>query len=432
MYQQKINSKTKATICRKIAEDPSYRENINRKIVGTRMLHKAEDPDFQKKINEKIKKTCLERYGVEKPSLTPNAVKSARINSGRRSYERYILGSEYDEPLFSFEEYLNRKDSRQKLKFKCRKCRREFEAHHDNGFHGRCPVCFPLKSVSHQEKELVCFVKSLCPDLIENDRTLIKPYELDVVIPGKKLALEFDGIHWHSSENRPRDYHLMKTELCEKRGYQLLHVFENEWNSKREIVESRIKNLLGIYDRTVFARKCEVRNVPNPESLKFLDENHIQGGVNSGVNFGLYAKDELVSIMTFSKPRFDKRHEWELVRFCSKIGWHVPGAAGKLLKAFERAYAPKSLVSYADRRWSTGKLYTALGFRLDHTSKPDYWYFKDRYVLESRVKYQKHKLSGLLEIYDENKTEIENMKANGYERIFDCGNYVFEKIYVVS
>ena len=173
MYQQKINSKMKATIRRKMAEDPSYRENINRKIVGTRMLHKAEDPDFQKKINEKIKKTCLERYGVEKPSLTPNAVKSARINSGRRSYERYILGSEYDEPLFSFEEYLSRKDSRQKLKFKCRKCGREFEAHHDNGFHGRCPVCFPLKSVSHQEKELVGFVKSLCPDLIENDRTLI-------------------------------------------------------------------------------------------------------------------------------------------------------------------------------------------------------------------------------------------------------------------
>ena len=46
MYQQKINSKTKATICRKMAEDSSYRENINRKIVGTRMLHKAEDPDF--------------------------------------------------------------------------------------------------------------------------------------------------------------------------------------------------------------------------------------------------------------------------------------------------------------------------------------------------------------------------------------------------
>ena len=86
----------------------------------------------------------------------------------------------------------------------------------------------------------------------------------------------------------------------------------------------------------------------------------------------------------------------------------------------------------AGRRWSAGKLYTALGFKLDHTSKPDYWYFKDRYVLESRVKYQKHKLSGLLEIYDENKTEIENMKANGYERIFDCGNYVFEKIYIVS
>ena len=136
--------------------------------------------------------------------------------------------------------------------------------------------------------------------------------------------------------------------------------------------------------------------------------------------------------MTFSKPRFDKRHEWELVRFCSKIGWHIPGAAGKLLKAFERAYAPKSLVSYADRRWSTGNLYKALGFRFVRNSLPNYWYFKNPSLrLESRIKYQKHRLKGLLPKFDENKTEVENMKANGYSRIFDCGNMVFVKEYRV-
>ena len=132
--------------------------------------------------------------------------------------------------------------------------------------------------------------------------------------------------------------------------------------------------------------------------------------------------------MTFGKCRFDKKHEWEMLRFCSKLGYHVVGGAGKLLKHFEKTYQPKSLVSYADRRWSQGKLYKALGFKLNHASGPNYWYFKNL-KLESRIKYQKYKLKDILEVFDESKTEVENMIANGYHMIYDCGNLVFEKTY---
>ena len=150
----------------------------------------------------------------------------------------------------------------------------------------------------------------------------------------------------------------------------------------------------------------------------------------SKVNLGLYFKDELVSLMTFSKPRFDKKHEWELVRFCNKLGWHIPGAASKLLTHFERNYKPKNIVSYADRRWSKGNLYRQLGFELDHISPPDYFYFnKSDLYRESRIKYQKHKLPKLLENFDPNKTESENMSANGFLKIWDCGNLVFVKTY---
>lgn len=428
-YQQNINLKRKTTIEKHIEEDPNYRTKINNKIVNTKKELKLKDPEYQQRINNKTKNTLLERYGVEKLSLTPNAKKAAQFNSGKRSYERYILKSEYDIPLFSLEEYFDRKNSKAKLKFKCKKCGNEFEAHHDNGFHSRCPKCFPLKSISHQEKEIVDFIKSLNMSIEENNRKIINPYELDIVIVDKNIAIEFDGIYWHNSENHSKNYHLIKTELCEKQGIQLIHIFENEWNSKQDIVKSRIKNLLGIYDNTVFARKCEVKEIDNKSSIEFLDANHIQGGINSSVNLGLFQNDVLISIMTFNKSRFDKTHEWELARFCNKLGYHIPGAAGKLLKYFERNWKPKSLVSYADRRWSQGKLYTTLGFTIDHISKPDYWYFKDRYVLESRLKYQKHKLEKILQIFDKDKTEFENMKDNGYHRIFDCGNLVFEKVY---
>jgi len=136
--------------------------------------------------------------------------------------------------------------------------------------------------------------------------------------------------------------------------------------------------------------------------------------------------------MTFSKCRFDDRHEWEMVRFCSKLGYHVPGAASRLLRYFEKTHRPKSLVTYADRRWSSGGLYEAIGFRLDHISKPDYWYWKHSsgiYMPESRMKYQKHMLSNRLEKFSPEKSERDNMKDNGYFRIYDCGNMVFEKTY---
>jgi len=91
--------------------------------------------------------------------------------------------------------------------------------------------------------------------------------------------------------------------------------------------------------------------------------------------------------MTFGKSRFDKAYEWELLRFCNKIGYHIPGGASKLLKYFERTYRPQSLISYADRRWSQGKLYDALGFECLHESPPNYWYWKSSSDLESRMKF---------------------------------------------
>ena len=135
--------------------------------------------------------------------------------------------------------------------------------------------------------------------------------------------------------------------------------------------------------------------------------------------------------MTFSKPRFSKKYEWELVRFCNKCGYHIPGGASKLLKHFERTYHPRSIVSYADRRWSMkseSTLYNRLGFSLVSESSPNYWYVKGS-ELFSRIQFQKHKLKAKLDKFDESKSEWHNMQDNGYDRIFDCGNLVFVKEY---
>ena len=325
------------------------------------------------------------------------------------------------------------------LILRCKKCNSESSFYLINGLIDKlnksffyCKFC--ERKSSTIEREIQQFIMNECrngqQDLKLNDRQVIKPLELDIYIPRKQLAIEVDGLYWHQADGiiNKAYYHINKTNLCNDKSVQLVHIFENEWKQKQEIVKSRLKNLFGIYEKIVFARKCVIKELSSKDCRQFLLENHIQGPVNAKANFGLFYNDTLVSLMTFSKTRFSKKYEWELLRFCNKLGYHVPGAASKLLKQFEDNYHPKSLISYADRRWSQGKLYKALGFQLDHISKPDYWYFKNG-ILESRIKYQKHKLKNLLEKFDENKTEVENMLDNGYYRIFDCGNLVFVKEY---
>lgn len=325
------------------------------------------------------------------------------------------------------------------LVLRCKKCNSESSFYLINGMIDKlnksffyCKFC--ERKSSSIEREICQFIVNECrcsqQNLKLNDRQLIKPLELDIYVPRKSLAIEIDGLYWHQADeaNIKANYHVNKTNLCKDKNVQLIHIFENEWEQKQEIVKSRLKNLFGIYEKTVFARKCSVKELSSKDCRQFLLESHIQGPVNAKVNLGLFYDNVLVSLMTFGKTRFSKKYEWEMLRFCNKLGYHVPGAASKLLKYFEKTYQPKSLVSYADRRWSQGKLYKALGFQLDHVSKPDYWYFKNG-ILESRIKYQKHKLKNLLEKFDENLSEVQNMIANGYSRIFDCGNLVFVKEY---
>ena len=129
--------------------------------------------------------------------------------------------------------------------------------------------------------------------------------------------------------------------------------------------------------------------------------------------------------MTLGKSRYNKKYKWELIRFANKIGYTVIGGASRLFSKFIKDHNPESIISYSDERWNTGNVYKQLGFKFQSTSGPSYRYTKNYTNLESRVKYQKHKLKELLSDFDESKSEWQNMVENGYDRIWDCGNSVY-------
>jgi len=274
------------------------------------------------------------------------------------------------------------------------------------------------------ENELSSWLNGLELNIIRNNRTILNGKELDIYIPSHNVAIEFDGLYWHSEKKIKKDYHLNKTIECEKQNIHLIHVFEDEWSHKQDIVKSRLMNILGLTPNKIYGRKCTIKEVSSKESKEFLNDNHIQGNVNSKVKLGLYYNDELVSLMTFGTLRksmggISKEGSYELLRFCNKLNTTIIGGANKLLKHFIKTHNPKEITSYADRRWSQGGLYNNLGFTHIHDSKPNYWYIIGL-NREYRFKYRKDVL--VKEGYDPSKTEHEIMLERGIYRIYDCGN----------
>jgi len=269
--------------------------------------------------------------------------------------------------------------------------------------------------------------------ITEQNTTIDGVSELDIYIPSKKVAIEYNGILWHSygatypnnveSEKikKYREYH--KKIECEKRDINLITIFETDWLYKKDIVKSILKSKLGIYTQTIYARKCQVKILTKAEKTQFYKNNHIQGDCQSFYDIGLVYNDEIVCALSFSNRKIAKQSNVELVRFCNKIDNMVVGGFSKLLKT-AILKLQSDIISYCDLRYSNGNMYIKNNFKLLHRSYPNYFYTKDCINLESRLKYQKHKLQKLPS-YSIDKTETQIMYESGFRKIYDCGNYTF-------
>jgi hypothetical protein len=416
--------KTKRTKLKKY-NNPNY-TNIEKATQTNLKKYGVASPLQAEEIKEKIKQTCLKKYGVENPLLSDEIkikIKNNRFqNTFKKFKESKRWGNEYT-PMFNEQTYTGTEEPQE---WKHDLCGNTFLDHLRDGKLPRCPYCYPV-GTSKIEKELQEWLAKLIK--IEKNKKFGWDYELDIFIPSKNVGIEFDGLYWHGeiSGNKNNLYHLNKTKYFESKGIQLIHIFEDEWLDKEEIVKSILLAKLGLLDKTIYARKCVVQEAKPPEAKLFLFDNHIQGSINSKINLGLFYENELVSLMSFSKPRFNKKYDWEMVRFCNKVNTNVVGAGSKLLSYFKKHYQG-SIISYADKRYSDGNFYEKLGFKKMGLSNPNYFYFFIRHKkIErfSRIQFQKHKLKNKLEIFDPKLTEWQNMQLNGYDRIWDCGNLIF-------
>lgn len=218
-----------------------------------------------------------------------------------------------------------------------------------------------------------------------------------------------------------KNYHKRKTELAKKYGYNCINVWS--WDDLNKIV-SLLKDRV-----TIYARKCIIKELSLKEAKAFIDSNHIQGYVRSSIKLGLYYNDELVSVMTFGKPRFNKNYQYELLRYCATA--NIIGGAEKLFKYFVDNYTPNSIISYCDNAKFSGKIYSKLNFTLISKGTPTrHWCnLKNEHYLDSTIRQK-----GFSRIINHCEPEEDNldtddnyvlMRRANFLEVFDCGQSVY-------
>lgn len=396
-------------------------------------------------IHNKRINTMLSKYGVKYSLLlevTRDRMKEVMLDTIKKSIEtrrvnyiQYLKSRLLDNDLEILSEYEKNKEGSKSIDytFKCLKCENIFTSTVlGSGKIPICRKCNPTFSDTHISDKIKDILEDNQIKYIQNDRKLIKPYELDFYLPNHNIAFEVNGNYYHSeiSGQKDRSYHINKTKMCFNQGIKLIQIYEDEIIQNFDIVKSKILHFIGVQQNKIYGRKCEIKVIDNKTSRKFLDENHLQGNCKSSIKLGLFHKDELVSVMTFSKGRVvTSKTGWELVRFCNKKFTSVIGSFNKLLSFFIKNYEFEQLITYCDIRWSGIKpedtVYYKSGLNFIGITPPSYWYM-DRKNYNNRLhrfNFRKSKLvsSG----FDQNKTEWDIMKERWYDRIWDCGTMKF-------
>lgn len=403
-----------------LSKSSEYKESIiNKNLEKWGVEHYYQSDDFK----QKSKQTILRRYGTE--------------YKNSKEYKDYLNSQEHKTKIFQIRkkfykergfDYIGREGDKAILYSYM--CGHQFSIHPTNLERRKkidvqvCTICNPISLKSGQHTNIVNFLMESGVELICNSRSQIPPFELDIYIPSKKVAIEYNGLYWHSEIYKDKNYHLNKLLKCNEVGIDLIQVWEDDWLEKQDIVKSIILSRLGLIKEKIGARKCDIKFIDDRNLVNgFFDDNHIQGKTQYKYAVGLFHNDELVSCMLFNKPKKD----FELVRFANKINLIVNGSASKLFKYFNEHHPIEEIVSFADRATFNGNLYKELGFEFVYRTSPNYWWLVDG-KRRHRFAYNKKKLIKMGG--DPNKTEVDIMYEMGYSRIFGCGQdkYVYKKV----
>ena len=410
---QKIDSvkeKTKKTNKEKYNSEEFFgskkvREKINKIFTEKYGGH----PLKSQQIKNKIKQTSLNKWGEIHPTKTKSVKEKISttltkkwLNNIKLSDHNFIKKDE-DGYYILFCEQEQKEYKINPVTYNRRKRNGEEVSIYSNPLY---------KNYSKGEKELVEFIKTIYNgEIYLNNREILQDHELDIVLEDLKICIEYNGLYFHSDNFKPKKYHINKFLKCEEKGYRLIQIWEDEWYNEKNKIHSYLKHVLNKSDNKIYARKCDIKWISDLEYKYFCEKNHLQNYAKAKHRIGLIHNNEIVSVMSFSKPRVNSKEfvEYEMVRFCNKLNHNVVGSASKLFNFFVKNIKPTSILTYSDLDKFNSKLYESLGFTFKKITEPSYFYF------DGLERINRFKLRN-------SNVEKYGINMEKYHKVYTCGN----------
>ena len=363
---------------------------------------------------DKTKMTCLKKYGVDNPNKNKKIKKKSndtrKINRLLELKKYNIVDIDYDNNIYRFfcdcgKEHIFDID------YNTLKNRRTYGI-------PLCTICNDYLTKSGDEINIYNFIKeNYDGDIILSSRNIIKPYELDIFLPELKLAIEYNGLYWHNEITKDNKYHYNKTELCEAKGIQLYHIYEDDWRDKQNIVKNILLDKLHIKEYKPLNIEYDIKEISDNTLVNtFLTKNHINGHIKSKINIGFFNKGQLIALITFRKIN----NKYELLQFCNISDFNI---IDKLLIFFINKYNPTEIITYLDRSIPQNMIiYNSIGFDYIKKIEPNYYYIINK-KRENKNQYRKSML--IKQGFNPLKSEHEIMLDRKIFRIYDSGSLLY-------
>lgn len=397
------------------ANNPMLVEEMKQKSIDTKSAHTSERKEL---IQQRYKETCLTRYGMEHYTDQNSRRKTMLKRYGVPVYNNIEQMIQTCIERYGVKRPAQSESVKEKIKQTC-----------INKYGVEYPCLRPEVRISGRDsKPNTDFANLLDSYGIEYEREYpLGRYAYDFKVGNTLIEINPTPTHnatWGAyGDPKPSNYHLLKTQFAKDNGYSCIHVWDwDDIDKVIPLISSKTK---------IYARKCTLENVSKSECKEFLNTNHIQGSCNGQiVRIGLYYENELVGLMTFGKPRYNKHYEWELLRLCYKKGISIIGGSKKMFAHFLKQY-DGDILSYCDLSKFSGNVYSDLGFELLNKPFPSkHWYnIRNNDHITNNMLLQRgfDQLFGTN--YGKGYSNEQLMIERGFVEVYDCGQaaYVYKK-----
>lgn len=382
---------------------PCCNENLKtKKEESEELLNKKWEKKFEILESKKIKCTdCGEIFDISVKQINRYGCK--KCNKEKKEEKAKEIFLKKLEKKYPGEFTYIQKEETEKKDFvlvKHNKCGEKFSINKFSLLSNCSTPCCWKKNKSKAEKEILAFIKKNYKGKIEqSNRDTIKPFEIDIFIPELKIGIEYNGLYWHSEKFKEKSYHSNKTKLCKEKNIRLMHIFEDEWLEKKEIIKSKILLALNKQKKEINTKDCFIKTVTREERNAFLKINSLNQNIRSSINEGIFYKNNLIALICISKTT--NKEEYEIKSFTTKNLISIKDGLNFLLKNTMNKYKEiKKITISLDNRLETEEEFIKNNFILKEIKEPDFFYVHK----EKRFK---------------TKQEGKNYK------IFDCGKSVY-------